>query len=80
MQYRVIETQDYTEPLEKWATAATFEAEAEALEFLDLHYKTQVFTNGLDYDPATDCGCETCSGGWRPIDRMALVVQVVEVN
>jgi hypothetical protein len=75
---RVIETQTYTEPLEEWLVVAEFATEELALEFADRHYQTQVFSNEEDYNPAIDCPCETCAGGWRAIDPMALVVQVVK--
>jgi hypothetical protein len=78
--FRVIETQTYTEPIEEWSSVGGwFWTESGAQAFMDIHYQTQVFSNEDTYNPATDCPCETCAGGWRAIDPMALVVQVVKI-
>jgi hypothetical protein len=81
MSYQVIETQEHTEPLDEWAVLATFETEKLALEFMDIHYQTQIGEFSEDKEgERTQCVCESCVEGWRPIDRMALVLQVREVK
>ena len=79
MKYKVIETQEFSEPLEDWATIAEFESEAEAQTFSEVHYDTTMSDHN-DYNPATDCGCEGCREGFRVTDYKSLVVEVVEVK
>jgi hypothetical protein len=76
MKYKVIETQDYSEPLKDWAIIAEFDTEAEAQTFAEVHYDTSISDHNY-YDPATDCGCESCREGFRAIDYKSLVVQVL---
>ena len=77
--FRVISTQTYTDPIEEWSLVmAGFVTEESAQSFAFVHYETQT-RSAENYNPATDCTCETCAGGWRVIDWKALVVQVVKV-
>ena len=76
--YRVISTQTYTDPIEEWSLVmAGFVTEESAQRFAVNHYETQIRSEE-NYNPATDCSCETCAGGWRVRDYKALVVQAVK--
>jgi hypothetical protein len=76
--YRVISTQTYTDPISEWCHEGEFPTEELARAFAFVHYETQIRSEDK-YNPATDCPCETCAGGWRVVDYKALVVQVVKV-
>ena len=78
MTYRVISTQTYDDPINEWSIVAEFEREDDAQAFAIGHYETQT-QREENYNPATDCLCETCSGGWRVVYWKNLVVHVVEV-
>lgn len=81
MKYKVIETQEHTEPKEDWTIVGEFGTEAEAIQLMDIHYQTQIGVFAEDMDgERPQCVCESCAEGWRPIDRMALVVEVQEVK
>ena len=80
MKYQVIETQDFREPKEEWAVVATFETEAEAQTFSELHYDTQIGEAVDTNIERHQCVCESCAEGWRAIDYKSLVVEVQEVK
>jgi hypothetical protein len=78
MTYRVVSTQTYSDPISEWSHEAEFDREDDAQAFAVIHYETQTRSEE-NYNPATDCLCETCSGGWRAYDWKALAVQVVKI-